>query len=327
MAKKKRQNREQQTETESGGKVDLYQSVTDKIIAELEAGRLPWVQPWDGQHAACQIGLPVNAVSGKPYSGINILLLWGAVIEKGYPSQIWLTYRQAKSLGGNVRKGERGEIICYADRFVTKDEKQNAIAEGRDAVAIPFLKRYRVFNIAQCDGLPEDLYRLDAPLPERKIVPQAEALVQATGADIRIGGDRAFYVPAQDFVQLPPQPAFTDQINYYRTCFHELGHWTGHKSRLAREIMNLDQSGRGSTKTYAREELVAEMCAAFVCATLSIQPTVRHADYIGSWLEVLKEDKRAIFKAASQASKAADYLLAFRSDEAKVAEPAEQVAA
>ena len=322
MAKKKRQNREQQTETESGGKVDLYQSVTDKIIAELEAGRLPWVQPWDGQHAACQIGLPVNAVSGKPYSGINILLLWGAVIEKGYPSQIWLTYRQAKSLGGNVRKGERGEIICYADRFVTKDEKQNAIAEGRDAVAIPFLKRYRVFNIAQCDGLPEDLYRLDAPLPERKIVPQAEALVQATGADIRIGGDRAFYVPAQDFVQLPPQPAFTDQINYYRTCFHELGHWTGHKTRLDR-----DQSGRGSTKTYAREELVAEMCAAFVCATLSIQPTVRHANYIGSWLEVLKEDKRAIFKAASQASKAADYLLAFRSEEAQAAGPAEQVAA
>ena len=322
MAKKKRQNREQHTETESGGKVDLYQSVTDKSIAELEAGRLPWVQPWDGQHAACQIGLPVNAVSGKPYSGINILLLWGAVIEKGYPSQIWLTYRQAKSLGGNVRKGERGEIICYADRFVTKDEKQNAIAEGRDAVAIPFLKRYRVFNIAQCDGLPEDLYRLDAPLPERKIVPQAEALVQATGADIRIGGDRAFYVPAQDFVQLPPQPAFTDQINYYRTCFHELGHWTGHKTRLDR-----DQSGRGSTKTYAREELVAEMCAAFVCAALSIQPTVRHADYIGSWLEVLKEDKRAIFKAASQASKAADYLLAFRSDEAQAADPAEQVAA
>ena len=323
MAKKKRQNREQQTETESGGKVDLYQSVTDKIIAELEAGRLPWVQPWDGQHAACQIGLPVNAVSGKPYSGINILLLWGAVIEKGYPSQIWLTYRQAKSLGGNVRKGERGEIICYADRFVTKDEKQNAIAEGRDAVAIPFLKRYRVFNIAQCDGLPEDLYRLDAPLPERKIVPQAEALVQATGADIRIGGDRAFYVPAQDFVQLPPQPAFTDQINYYRTCFHELGHWTGHKTRLDR-----DQSGRGCTKTYAREELVAEMCAAFVCATLSIQPTVRHADYIGSWLGVLKEDKRAIFKVASQASKAADYLLAFRSDEAQAAaKNTEQVAA
>lgn len=322
MAKKKRQNTEQQAETESGGKVDLCQSVTDKIIAELEAGRLPWVQPWDGLHASCQIGLPQNAASGKPYSGINILLLWGAVIEKGYPSQIWLTYRQAKSLGGNVRKGERGEVICYADRFVTKDEKQNAIAEGRDAVAIPFLKRYRVFNLAQCDGLPEDLYRQDVPLPEREIVPQAEALAQATGADIRIGGDRAFYVPAQDFVQLPPQPAFTDQINYYRTCFHELGHWTGHKTRLDR-----DQSGRGSTKTYAREELVAEMCAAFVCATLSIQPTVRHADYIGSWLEVLKEDKRAIFKAASQASKAADYLLAFRSDEAKAAKPAEQVAA
>ena len=310
MAKRKRQKARKDTNGEAIDKVDLYQSVTDKIIAELEQGRLPWVQPWDGDHATCQIGLPQNAISQKSYSGINILLLWGAVIAKGYPSQIWLTYRQAKTLGGNVRKGEHGEVICYADRFVISDEKQNAIQEGRDAVAIPFLKRYRVFNIAQCDGLPEELYHQSAPLPERDTIPHAEALAKATGADIRIVGNRAFYVPSQDFVQLPPQPAFADQINYYRTCFHELGHWTGHKTRLDR-----DQSGRGQTKAYAREELVAEMCAAFVCAALSIQPTVRHADYIGSWLEVLKEDKRAIFRAASQASKAAEFLLAFDSQE------------
>ena len=321
MAKEKRQKAKKKSNTKNSDKVDLYQSVTDKIIAELEQGRMPWVQPWDGQHAACQIGLPHNAVSQKPYSGINILLLWGAVIEKGYPSQVWLTYRQAKSLGGNVRKGEHGEVICYADRFISKDEQKNAIAEGRDAVAIPFLKRYRLFNIAQCDDLPEELYSQSAPLPECEIIPQAETLAQATGADIRIGGDRAFYVPSQDFVQLPPQPAFSDQINYYRTCFHELGHWTGHKTRL-----NRDQSGRGKNKTYAREELVAELCAAFVCASLSIQPTVRHADYIGSWLEVLKEDKRAIFKAASQASKAADYLLAIQSKEAEAAGDVELVA-
>lgn len=322
MTKNKRQNSKRRVKSDAADKFDLYQSVTDKIIGELEQSRLPWVQPWNGQHAACQIGLPQNVVSQKPYSGINILLLWGAVIEKGYPSQFWLTYRQAKSHGGNVRKGEHSEIICYADRFVSKDEKQNAIAEGRDAVAIPFLKRYRVFNIAQCDDLPEELYQQSAPLPEREVIPQAETLAQATGADIRIGGDRAFYLPSQDFVQLPPQPAFSDQINYYRTCFHELGHWTGHKARLDR-----DQSGRGKNQTYAREELVAELCAAFVCASLSIQPTVRHADYIGSWLEVLKEDKRAIFKAASQASKAADFLLAFQTDEEDAAENAGQVAA
>lgn len=321
MAQEKRNNSRNKT-SKSGSRVDLYQSVTDKIIAELEEGRLPWVQPWNGQDTACQIGLPQNAVSQKSYSGINILLLWGAVIEKAYPSQTWLTYRQAKSLGGNVRKGEHGEVICYADRFITKDEKQNASAEGRDAVAIPFLKRYRVFNIAQCDDLPTDLYQQSAPLPEREIIPEAEKLAEATGADIRIGGDRAFYVPSRDYVQLPPQPAFSEQINYYRTCFHELGHWTGHKTRLDR-----DQSGRGKTKTYAREELVAEMCAAFVCASLSIQPTVRHADYIGSWLDVLKEDKRAIFKAASLASKAVDYLLAFQSKDIEAANSAEQVAA
>jgi antirestriction protein ArdC len=143
-------------------------------------------------------------------------------------------------------------------------------------------------------------------LPECELIPRAEALIQATKADIRIGGDRAFYVPAADYVQVPPQPAFFAQINYYRTCFHELGHWTGHPSRLDR-----DQSGAHGSKSYAREELVAEIASAFVCASLGIVPTVRHADYLASWLEVLREDNRAIFRAASQANKAADFLLAF----------------
>ena len=286
------------------GKPSLYQEVTDRIIAELEQGRVPWVQPWG--RAKAGLGLPRNAATGRRYSGVNILILWGAVIERGFAGQHWLTFRQALDLGGNVRKGERGTTVCYADRFIPKDEQERAGREGDEAAAVPFLKRFIVFNVAQCDGLPPLADGASEPLPERELIPQAEALIAATGADFRIGGERAFYVPGGDFIQVPPQPAFHEQINYYRTCFHELGHWTGAGHRLARDL-----SGRSGSKPYAREELVAEMASAFVCATLGIVPTVRHADYLASWLAVLREDNRAIFRAASQASKAADVILAF----------------
>ncbi|MFI5025077.1 MAG: ArdC family protein [Alphaproteobacteria bacterium] len=285
----------------------LYQEVTDRIIAELEAGRVPWVQPW-GQGNA-RLGVPRNAATGRRYSGVNILILWGAVIERGYPSQDWLTFRQALDLGGHVRKGERGTTVCYADRFVPKAELERARQEGDEPEAVPFLKRFTVFNVAQCDDLPERFSATAEPLPEREIIPRAEALIAASGADFRIGGASAFYVPSADYIQVPPQPAFFEQINYYRTCFHELGHWTGHPSRLARDL-----SGGFGSKTYAREELVAEMASAFVCASLGILPTVRHADYLGSWLEVLREDNRVIFRAASAASKAADFILAFETE-------------
>ncbi|MDG4898611.1 zincin-like metallopeptidase domain-containing protein [Mesorhizobium sp. WSM4976] len=288
-------------------RTSLYSEITDRIIADLERGCVPWVQPWG--RAKASLGLPRNAITGRGYSGINILILWGAVIEHGYPGQGWLTFRQALSLGGNVRKGEHGTTIVHADRFIPKNEKERARQEDDEPHAVPFLKRFTVFNVAQCEGLPEHFYANAEPLPESQIVPRAEALVRATGADIRIGGDRAFYMPSADFVQLPPQPAFFEQINYYRTCFHELGHWTGHPTRLARDF-----SGSFGTKAYAREELVAEMTAAFTCCWLGIEPTVRHADYIASWLEVLREDNRAIFRAASLASKAADSLLAFNSN-------------
>nr|NKB54617.1 DUF1738 domain-containing protein [Rhizobiaceae bacterium] len=224
--------------------------------------------------------------------------------------QSWLTYKQAETLGGHVRKGEKSTTIVYADSFITREERRTAQNEHRDPQRVPFLKRYSVFNIEQCEGLPENLYT-DAPeLPEREQIPHAEALIKDTEADFRVHGNRAFYVPSQDFIQVPPQPAFHEQINYYRTCFHELGHWTGHKSRLDRDLNH----SKGS-KPYAHEELVAEMTSAFVCASLLITPTVRHTDYIASWLEVLKEDDRAIFRAASLASKAADYLLATRQGE------------
>ena len=287
------------------GKSSLYQEVTDRIIAELEQGRVPWVQPWG--RAKAGLGLPRNATTGRQYSGVNILILWGAVIEKGFASQHWLTFRQALDLGGNVRKGEHGTTVCYADRFIPKAEIERAAKDGVEPQAVPFLKRFTVFNVAQCDGLPELLQSEPEPMPEREIIPHAESLIAATGADFRIGGNRAFYVPSADYIQVPPQPSFYNQIDYYRTCFHELGHHSGHKSRL-----NRDLTGAFGSSAYSREELVAEMTSAFICAALGIVPTVRHADYLGSWLEVLREDNRAIFRAASQASKAADFILAFR---------------
>ncbi len=286
-------------------KPDIYAEVTARIIGELEQDRFPWVQPW-GKAGHSAAGLPHNAGTGSRYSGINILILWGAGISAGYPTLGWLTFRQALNLGGCVRKGERGTTVVYADRFTPKSELERAAREGTEASAVPFLKRFTVFNVTQCDGL-EGVFAAAEPLPERELIPHAEAVIKATGADFRMGGDRAFYVPAADYIQVPPQPAFHDQINYYRTCFHELTHWTGHPTRL-----NRDQSGGHGSALYAREELVAEMGSAFVCATLGVTPTVRNADYLASWLSVLREDNRAIFRAASQASKAADLLLGFR---------------
>ena len=293
-------------------RTDLYSEITHKIIAQLEAGRVPWVQPWGTTAAKAPLGLPKNASTDRQYSGINVLLLWGAVIERGFSGQSWLTFRQALSLGGNVRKGERGTTVVYADRFVPKDEKHRARKTGEDAQAIPFLKRFTVFNTDQCENLPEDVAIAAPPVPTGLIEPHVEALIAATGIDFRIGGERAFYVPAHDYVQVPPPQAYFEPINWHRTALHEMGHATGHVSRLGRDF-----SGSFGTKKYAFEELIAEINAAFCCASLGIAPTVRHADYIGSWLEVLREDDRAIVRAASQAGKAADWLLAFAPDDAK----------
>ncbi|WP_144378903.1 ArdC family protein [Mesorhizobium amorphae] len=287
-------------------RASLYDEITGKIIAELEAGRIPWVQPWGTAAAKAPLAMPKNAATGRHYSGINVLILWGAVVEHAFPGQSWLTFRQALALGGNVRKGERGTTVVYADRFVPDDEKRRARESGDEAQAIPFLKRFTVFNAAQCEGLPEEVAVVAPPPPPGLIEPKVEALIRATSIDFRIGGSRAFYAPALDYVQVPPPQAYFEPINWHRTALHELGHATGHLSRLGR-----DMTGGFGTKKYAFEELVAEMNAAFCCASLGIVPTVRHADYIGSWLDVLREDNRAIVRAASQASKAADWLLGF----------------
>lgn len=284
-------------------KTSLYTDVTNRIIAELEEGRLPWVQPWSAEHLPAPLGLPKNAATGRAYSGINILILWDAAAEHIRSTQRWLTFKQAQTLGGSVRKGEKGVTVCYANRFTPKTEIERAGEVGEEPQQVAFLKRYTVFNVDQCDGLGNDLYAAPAPLPEREIIPHAEAAIAVTGADIRIGGAKAFYNPAHDFIAIPQQQAFFEQINFYRTAFHELSHWTGHKSRLDREF-----TGKFGSKSYAREKLVAELSAAFICAELGIRPTVRHADYIGAWLEVLRADEKAIFHAASQASKAANFI-------------------
>lgn len=309
-----RKRRAENGEAASGGaQVSLYDEVTARIIGELEAGRFPWTQPWDA--AAFAPGLPRNADTQRSYSGINILILWSEAVRRGFSSQGWLTFRQAQEAGGQVRKGEKGTTIFYAARFTPKGgEGGGAGATNGGASAgsaegdrsIPFLKRFTVFNVAQVDGLPDRCSARDVPLPPRETIPVAERLIAATGADIRIGGNEAYYSPSGDYVALPPQQAFFDQIDFYRTALHELGHWTGHTSRLAR-----DQPGAFGSAAYGREELCAELASAFLCAALGICPTVRHADYLGAWLAIMRADTRAIFKAASLASKAADYLLGF----------------
>jgi antirestriction protein ArdC len=278
--------------------VSLHDSVTARIIAELEAGRFPWVQPW-ASASATPLGLPQNAATGRTYSGINILLLWSAAMEQQRPSQCWLTFKQALALGGVVRKGEKGTMVVYADTYVPEAEREKAHGSGSEPRRVGFLKRFTVFHVEQCDGLPAEA--CVAPASGRSdILPHVEEVINATGADIRIGGDMAFYSPSHDFIQVPPQEAYFEPINWYRTKLHELGHWTGHKSRLDRNF-----SGKRGGEAYAREELVAELCSAFLCAELGVVPTVRHADYLGAWLEVLKADNRAIFSVASLASKAA----------------------
>jgi len=286
----------------------LYQEITDKIIAELEQGRVPWVQPW--ANAAAPLGMPKNAATGRNYSGVNVLILWIDCMERGFGTQNWLTFRQALNLGGHVRKGEKGVTVVYADRFIPTRARARAAETGDEPEAIPFLKRFTLFNVSQCEELPAGIAPPITPPAENLILPQAEALIQATGADIRIGGNRAFYVPSEDYIQVPPPSAFFEPINWHRTVLHELTHYSGHSSRL-----NRNQSGAFGSPDYIFEEIIAELGSAFLCASLSIVPTVRHADYIGSWLERMREDNRAIIRAASAASKAADYLLAFREGE------------
>lgn len=290
------------TTTPQSAKADIYARVTDRIIEDLASGVRPWMKPWSTGHAEGRISRPLRH-NGTPYRGVNVLLLWGEAQTKGFASLSWMTYKQAQELGGQVRKGESGSLVVYADRY-TKSETNERGEEAEREVA--FMKGYTVFNVEQIDGLPA-LYTAPAASlpPALPLDEKAEAFFASTGAAFCHGGDRAFYSPARDFIQLPPAAAFSNPQSYAATKAHELIHWTGHPQRNAREF-----GRRFGDHAYAFEELVAELGAAFLCADLGITPEVQpeHAAYLAHWLEVLKEDKRAIFSAAAHAQRAADYL-------------------
>lgn len=287
-------------------KQDVYKKVTDTILAALEAGTRPWMQPWHAAHAAGPISRPLRH-NGKPYSGINTLMLWGTAMEKGYVAPIWMTYQQAQELGAQVKKGEHGSLVVYANTL-TRTETNEKTGQDEE-IEIPYMKGYTVFNVEQIDGLPAHYTAKAAPpiLSESERHARLDAFFVATGADIRHGGNQAFYTLTHDFIKMPPFEFFRDREGYYATLAHETTHWTRHPSRLNRDMGRKKWGDAG----YAMEELVAEIGSAFLCAELGLTPEIRddHAAYIASWLKVLKDDKKAIFTAARHAQKAADYLL------------------
>jgi len=282
---------------------DLYSRVTAQIIEDLRKGVRPWTRPWSAEHLAGRISRPLRH-NLQPYNGINVILLWSQAVARGYSAPIWMTFRQALELGGCVRKGEHGATVVYANRL-TRTETSD---QGEDLEhQIAFLKAYTVFNVDQVEGLPQTFYATAEPtLEPAERIAHADGFFAATGAQIRHGGDSAYYAMGPDLVQVPPFESFVDPQAYYATLAHECTHWTRHPSRLDRDLGRKRWGDEG----YAREELVAELGAAFLCADLGLGLTPRedHAAYIDSWLKVLGDDKRFIFTAASHAQRAVDYL-------------------
>jgi antirestriction protein ArdC len=282
---------------------DVYTRVTERIVADLEKGVRPWIKPWSGGAATARITLPIRH-NGEAYRGINILLLWSEAIDKGYQSAHWMTYRQALELGGHVRKGESGSPVVYANNLSMKEINDDGITQQRE---IYMLRAYTVFNTDQIDGLPARFRKETEPSRDKMaLIESAEAFFKATSATFRHGGDQAYYAEMADSIQLPNPGAFKDAASYAATKAHELTHWTKHAKRLNRDFGR----ERFGDEGYAREELVAELGAAFLCAHLGVTPEPRedHAEYIEHWLKVLKADKRAIFSAAAHAQRAVDFL-------------------
>ena len=278
-------------------KFDVYAHVTDTIIVEMEAGTPPWRKPWTGSASA--IALPTRH-NGEEYRGINILILWVMAAKNGYASSRWMTYKQAQELGGQVSKGETSATVVKYGTFT----RENYLGLEEE---LPYARAYRVFNADQIEGLPEDYYI--KPEPPRdlgtKADPELAAFFTRTGAEIIISEDpRAYYSPAKDHIHMPPIATFHDAAGYYGTMAHEVIHWTGSEKRLER-IKKF-----ANREAYAFEELVAEIGACFLGAQIGVAPEFgQSAAYVEGWLKALKDDKRAIFRAASEAQKAADFVL------------------
>ena len=288
----------------------IYDRVTQQIIAEMEAGSLPWERPWSetGSVEAAR-----NATSGRRYRGINVLLLWDAVDRHGFSCNRWLTFNQAREHTGGVRKGSRGSRIVFATHFIPKEERKR-IEVGKisaeEARRQFHLRNYSVFNLDQCREVPQRM-RPESGTPEPEEQQKAvEALMAQSGAEIRIGGSEAFYHHTQDYIVLPHFACFEKTDDFYATALHELTHWTGHRTRLKRKF-----GPRPPHKNYVTEEMIAELGAAFLCAEFGIRPRSRHSDYLAHWLAVMRADSRAIFSCAGKASDAADFLLSFTEPE------------
>ena len=278
-------------------RTDIYAKVTDTIIEALESpdAVLPWRKPWrDGGI------MPRNGNSGRPYNGVNTFYLWAVASKYGWTSNDWFTFRGAKKAGGTVRRGEKSKaIVVYFERRMVNDDRAE---DGKRMV--PFLRHFVVFNREQCDG--RDGHNLDRdfiPLEDSEKVSEIEKFIRASGANIGEGG-QACYIPSQDKITLPPFGSFEDSESYYSTALHELSHWTGHGSRLDRDL-----TGRFGNKSYSAEELVAEFSSAFLCNMMQIDGKCQHTEYINNWIRLLREDKKAIFRCCTEARKASDYLL------------------
>src|ERR1700730_9944123 len=289
------------TQRNSIMKRDLYADVSARILAELEKGALPWVKPWaatPGQNVPC------NAVSNRPYSGCNVILLWLAR-NNGWPTPRFLTFKQAlEEAGGNVRKGEHGTKVYFVKQLLVADKNAGEGKQSEGKI-VPMMREYTVFNVVQCDVLPETIIH-GKPVRVRNPDTRdqwADEFLTSSRADIREGNGEAYYAPGHDFISMPAFAAFKGADHFYNVAFHELTHWTGHKTRCDRDLKH-----RFGEKAYAAEELIAELGAAFLSAEFGFDGDVRHAGYIASWIKLLREDKRAFFTACSKAQQAADYL-------------------
>lgn len=273
----------------------VYQIVTERIIEQLEKGCVPWEKPWATE-------APKNLTSKKAYRGVNILLLSG----NPYASPWWLTYRQAQQLGGNVRKGEKSTLVVFW-KWLEKKRTQEQEQEGKQAGHIPLLRYYRVFNSEQCDGITVPARNKPPVNP----IEECERLAASMPSPPKLehGGDRAFYCPPLDKVQMPVRDSFTDAQAYYSTIFHELTHSTGSKARLDRGLS--DSLRPFGSPDYSKEELVAEIGAAMLCGIAGIENAAtvkRSASYLHSWLDRLRGDSKLVVHASAQAQKAADYI-------------------